>query len=232
MLVTAGRTLRLAATAVCALALVAGCGSDDPEPTPDGGLVTVTTMRGAFLQAGDVGPTWSAPDESAPPQQLVSFCGGTSTPPEVPPGAELVSSSLADEGQTGAQTLHQTALVYPDATSAASGLQLLRTVAEQCPPSVEVPKTVTADRNEPAYTETAEVRALDEGGWSGFVIVRHKRYDTAEPSTADTAVAVLTSRNVVLVDTYAIYRLNNASASPGFEADWKRLVGSVVQRVG
>ncbi|BAL90321.1 hypothetical protein AMIS_51010 [Actinoplanes missouriensis 431] len=233
----AGRAVSFAA--VCALSLagsslVAGCSSsDEPDPGPDGGLVSVTTMRGAFLQASEIGPTWAAPEESAAPAQtLVSFCGATSTPPEVPPGAELVSSSLADEGQTGAQTLHQTALVYPDAASAQAGLALLRTVAGQCPPSAEVPATVTADRNEPAFTETAEVRELNEGGWTGFVIVRHKNYEAAHPGTADTAVAVLTSRNVVIVDTYAIYRLDSASASPNFEADWQRLVGSVVQRVG
>ena len=39
-------------------------------------------------------------------------------------------------------------------------------------------------------------------------------------------------RNVVLVDTYAIYQLNNASTSASFDRDWQRLVGSVVQRVG
>ena len=223
---------RVAVTAVCALALVTGCSDDEPDPPPEGGLISVTTMRGAFLQPADVGPTWAAPEESAAPTQLVSFCGGTSTPPEVPPGAELISSSLADEGTTGAQTLHQTALVYPDAAGAAAGQALLRVVADQCPPTQSVPATVTADRNEPAYTETAEVRALDEGGWSGFVVIRHKKYDAAHPGTADTAVAVLSSRNVVIVDTYAIYRLDNASASPNFETDWQKLVGSVVQRVG
>ncbi|MEU4427736.1 hypothetical protein AB0F81_44535 [Actinoplanes sp. NPDC024001] len=233
MFVTA-RTLRAALTAACAVVvgLAAGCSSDDPDPAPDAGLIGVTTMRGAFLQAAEIGPTWSAPQQSADPQQLVSFCGGTSAPPQVPPGAELVSASFADEGTKGAQTLHQTALVYPDEAAAQAGQALLRAVADKCQKSVSVPATVTADRNEPAYTETVEVRPLDEGGWSGFVIVRHKLYEAAHPGTADTAVAVLTSRNVVLVDTYAIYRLNNASASPGFENDWQRLVGSVVQRVG
>ena len=219
---------------ICAVVLgaAAGCGSDDPEPGPDAGLIGVTTMRGAFLQAAEIGPTWSAPEESADAQQLVNFCGGTSTPPQVPPGAELVSSTFADEGSKGAQTLHQTALVYPDAEAAAAGQSLLRAVADKCEPSVSVPATTTAERNEPAYTETVEVRPLSEDNWSGFVIIRHKLYEAAHPGTADTAVAVLSSRNVVLVDTYAIYRLNNASASPGFEADWQRLVGSVVQRVG
>ena len=40
--------------------------------------------------------------------------------------------------------------------------------------------------------------------------------------------------NVVLVDQYAIYRLgkSDASANPQFSSDWKKLVGTVVQRVG
>ncbi|MEV6304753.1 hypothetical protein AB0M02_35450 [Actinoplanes sp. NPDC051861] len=229
MFSTARSRVALVAAAACLATLVAGCDSDESEP--DAGLITLTTMRGAFLQAGEVGPTWKAPEESADPQQMVSFCGGTSTAPQVPPGADVVSSPLADEGSKGAQTLHQTALVYGDAASAASGQALLKAVADQCPPSADVPATTTADRNEPAYSETVEVRPIDEGGWSGFVIVRHKLYEAAHPGTADTAVAVLNSRNVVLVDSYAVYRLDNASPSPSFDQDWQRLVGTVVQRV-
>ncbi|GAA4944658.1 hypothetical protein [Actinoplanes utahensis] len=230
MLATA-RPLRAAVGAACALVLAAGCTSAD-DGEPDAGLITVTTMRGAFLQPAEIGPAWAAPRESADPQQMVSFCGGTSKPPQAPPGAEIVSAAAADEGEKGAQTLQQTALVYADEASATAGLSLLKTVAEQCPKTVRVPATVTADRNEPAYTETAEFRDLAEGAWSGFVIVRHKSYESQHPGTADTAVAVLRTRNVVLVDTYALYRLDNASPSPNFDADWQRLVGSVVQRVG
>ncbi|GIE78185.1 hypothetical protein Aph02nite_41350 [Actinoplanes philippinensis] len=225
------RPVRAALGAACALVMAAGCSSSD-EPGPDAGLITVTTMRGAFLQPAEIGPAWAAPEESAAPQTLVSFCGGTSVPPQTPPGAELVYSNAADEGEKGAQTLQQSALVYGDADSATAGLSLLRTVADQCPKSSEVPAAVTADRNEPAYTETVEIRELDEGGWTGFVIVRHKLYEAAHPGTADVAVAVLRTRNVVLVDSYAIYQLNNGSPAPNFETDWKRLVGSVVKRVG
>ena len=229
MFSTARSRVALVAAAACLATLVAGCDSDESEP--DSGLISVTTMRGAFLQAAEVGPTWKAPEESADPQQMVSFCGGTSAAPQVPPGADVVTSPLADEGSKGAQTLHQTALVYADAASAASGQALLKAVADQCPPSVDVPATTTADRNEPAYKETVEVRPIDEAGWSGFVIVRHKLYEAAHPGTADTAVAVLNSRNVVVVDSYAVYRLDNASPSPNFDKDWQRLVGTVVQRV-
>ncbi|GIF07799.1 hypothetical protein [Actinoplanes siamensis] len=229
MLVTA-RPLRLAVAAALAAFAVAGCSSDDDKP--DAGRIDVTTMRGAFLQAAEIGPTWAAPETSADPQQMVSFCGGTSTPPPPPPGADTVSSSFADEGQTGAQTLEQLALVYPDEKAAKAGQSLLRAVADGCAPAVSVPATVTSDKSEPAYDETVEVRELNESGWSGFVLVRHKKYEAKHPGTADTAVAVLTTRNVVLVDTYAIYQLNRSEAAAGFETDWKRLVGTVVQRVG
>jgi hypothetical protein len=228
---TTGRAAGTVAAA-CVFALAAGCSGGGDDSAPDGGLITATTMRGALLQAAEVGPAWTAPQPTAPPQRLVSICGGTSTPPTLPPGAEVVSAPLADEGETGAQTLEQTALVFPDESLARAGQTALQAVAEGCPPSQSVPAAVTSDRNEPAYTETAAMQPLKQGGWQGFAVIRHKRYEAAHPGTADTAVAVLNIRNVVLVDAYAIYRLDNASAAAAFDADWQRLVGSVVQRVG
>ncbi|MBM2620016.1 hypothetical protein JIG36_31335 [Actinoplanes sp. LDG1-06] len=223
--------VRAVVTGACALLLVAGCsGDDDPAPEPTGNIA-VTTMRGALLQAGEIGPTWAAPEQSADPDQLVSICGGTTTPPSVPPGGEVVASSFVDEGQKGAQTLDQTALVYGNETLATAALTALRAVADGCQANQEVPATVNDEKSEPAYTETVEIKTLDESGWKGFVVVRHKKYEPKHPGTADIAVAILNSRNVVLVDTYAIYRLNNSSPSPNFDADWQRLVGSVVQRV-
>jgi hypothetical protein len=228
-----GRAARVTATALCALLVAAGCSSDDDDPAPrPTGLLDVTTMRGALLQAADIGPTWAPPAESPDPKQLVSFCGGTSAVPTAPPGSEVVASSFVDEGEKGAQTLDQTALVYADQKSAAAGQAALRAIADGCKAEVSVPATVTDDKSEPAYTEKVEIQTLDEGGWSGFAVIRHKKYEPKHPGTADTAVAVLTTRNVVLVDTYAIYQIDNASAAPGFATDWKKLVGSVVQRVG
>ncbi|MEV6347899.1 hypothetical protein [Actinoplanes sp. NPDC051851] len=229
-----GTPLRVAVIATCALLAAAGCTSSDDDDASSG-TVSVTTMRGAFLQASEIGPTWAEPEDdasAAPVTSLVSFCGGASTAPQIPPGADVISSSLADEGTTGAQTLEQVALVYADADSAASGQSLLSAVADGCQATQNVPETVTDEKSEPAYTETTEVQDLSEGSWSGFVVLRHKSYEKEHPGTADTAVAVLTSRNVVLVDTYAIYRLDNASASASFDSDWQRLVGSVIQRVG
>ncbi|MFD0524529.1 hypothetical protein [Paractinoplanes durhamensis] len=95
-----GRVARTAVTALCALAVAAGCSSDDGEK-PDTSNISVTTMRGALLQAAEIGPTWAAPEESADPNQLVSICGGTTAPPEVPPGGQVVASPLADEGRRG-----------------------------------------------------------------------------------------------------------------------------------
>jgi hypothetical protein len=224
---------RVTALAVCALAVVSGCssGDDDPAPEPTG-LIAVTTMRGALLQAAEIGPTWTAPTRTPDPGRLVSICGGTSAPPSVPAGAQVVAASFVDEGEKGAQALDQTALVYPDSTAAEAGQTALRAVAETCPRNVSVAATVTDDRSEPAYTETVQIQPVNESGWSGFAVVRHKKYEPKHPGTADTAVVVLRSRNVVLVDAYAIYQLNNASTGPNFAADWQRLVGSVVKRVG
>jgi hypothetical protein len=218
------------AVAVCLVAGFAGCTSDEPSAS-DGPRIEVATMRGSLLQAADVGPTWSAPKEPPPANVLVRFCAGDAAVPPMPTGAEVVSSPLVDEGQEGAQTLSQFALVYPDAAGAAAGLATLRAVADGCPPSVSVPAKVNGDRQEPAYTETAATMPLDEGGWKGFVIERHKLYDPTRPSTADTAVAVAAKRNVLIVDSYAVYRLGAASASPQFAADWRKLVGTVLARV-
>ena len=101
-----GKVARTLAGALCAAGLAAGCSdSDDAPDPPDGGIVTVTTMRGALLQAADIGPTWKPPTASADPERLVPFCGGAATAPPMLPGAEVVSVPLVDEGNEGAQTL-------------------------------------------------------------------------------------------------------------------------------
>jgi hypothetical protein len=64
------------------------------------------------------------------------------------------------------------------------------------------------------------------------VVIRHKKYEPKHPGMADTAVAIVQTGNVVLVDAYAIYRLGATTTAPGFDADWQKLVGTVVQRVG
>jgi hypothetical protein len=220
------------AAVVCAAALAACSSGDDAPDPPDGGPISVTTMRGALLQATEIGPTWQPPAQSADPGKLVSLCGGTSAAPTVPPGGEVVASSFVDEGKNGAQTLDQTALVYGDVTLATAAHTALRAIADSCPPSVSVPATVNDDKSEPGYTEKIEIKTLDEAGWKGFVVIRHKTYEKAHPGAADTAVAVLNSRNVVLVDQYALYRLGTSSAASNFDADWQKLVGTVVQRVG
>lgn len=227
------RATRVAAAAACALAVAAGCssGGDDDAPEP-ARLIDATTMRGALMQANEIGPTWTPPQDSPNPNQLVSICGGTTTPPPVPPGGQVVAASFVDEGTNGAQTLDQTGLVYADDTAAKAGQAALQGLAESCPKNVSVPATVNDEKSEPAYTETVAVQPLNQDGWTGVVVIRHKRYEPKHPGTADTAVAILQTGNVVLVDAYAIYQLGNASTSPGFSSDWQKLVGTVVQRVG
>jgi hypothetical protein len=227
-----GKLARVA-VAVCALGLFAACSDDDPAP--DNSLIDLNEMRGALLQAQDIGPSWTPPATSADPHQLASICGGTSTAPPVPPGGEVLSSPLVDEGDTGAQTLTQTALVYGDPSQAQAGLVALKAVADGCPKSVSVPRTVNAEKSEPAYTETLAIQQLSQNDWGGFAVLRHKLYEKAHPGVADTAVAVVAKQNVLLVDTYAIYRLGatgDASTASQFTGDWQRLVGTVVNRVG
>jgi len=233
MFVTA-RAVRVAVSALCALAVTAACSdSDDDKKQPDQNkLISATTMRGALMQAAEVGPTWTAPEESADPDALVSICGGTTPAPQAPPGGEVISSPLVDEGDKGAQTLEQIALVFGNKSGADAALAGLRGIADGCQATVQVPATKTSDRNEPAYTENVSVTPLNEEGWTGFVVIRHKSYETSHPGTADTAVTVAQASNVVLVDAYAIYQLNNASPAASFDSDWKKLVGTVVQRVG
>jgi hypothetical protein len=234
MFVTA-RAVRIAVASLCALAVTAACsGSKDDNKQPDQQtqLISATTMRGALLQASEVGPTWSVPDVGDGPTTLVSICGGTTLAPQVPPGGEVVSAPLVDEGEKGAQTLEQIGLVYGNKSGADAALAGLRGVADGCQKTVNVPATKTSDRNEPAYTETVSVTPLSEEGWTGFVVIRHKSYEAAHPGTADTAVTIAQASNVVLVDAYAIYQLNNASPAANFDTDWKKLVGTVVQRMG
>jgi hypothetical protein len=227
------RATRVTAAAACALAVAAGCSSGGKDDAPDPArLIDVTTMRGALMQANEIGPTWTPPDTPPSPSQLVSICGGTSTAPPAPPGGQIVASSFVDEGETGAQTLDQTGLVYADDTAAQAGQAALQGLAESCPKTVAVPATVNDQKSEPAYHETVELRPLNQGGWTGVVVIRHKAYEPKHPGMADTAVAILQTGNVVLVDAYAIYRLGATTAAPSFDADWQKLVGTVVQRVG
>jgi hypothetical protein len=227
-----GKIARTLAVAACATVLAAGCSGDDETPDPPDGGFTVTTMRGALLQAADVGPTWQPPGESTDPNRLVALCGGAATVPPLPPGAEVVSTPLVDEGNDGAQTLNQVALVYPEDSAARAAVASLRAVADGCPATVDQPATVNNDRSEPAYTETARTVDMNEGGWTGFVVTRHKAYEPTHPGTADTAIAVVNRANVVVFDAYAVYRIGNASAAPTFDTDWKKLVGTVLNRVG
>ena len=230
------RSVRAATAALCAAVVLAGCGSgDDTSPKPTNGTIDAATMRGALLQAKDIGPTWAAPDASTAPPQLLSICGGDNPAPAVPGSPQVITAPLADEGTTGAQALTQTALVYPDAAAAQAGQVALKVVADACPPSVDVESSTTDDAQEPAYTETVATQPLNQGEWSGFVVIRHKQYEPTHPSTADTAIAVLVKRNVLLFEAYAVYRLGEKgsapSANPQFTADWQKLVGTVLSRV-
>lgn len=223
--------------AVAAVASFAGCSSDDGDPAPDNGLITAETVQNALLKASDIGKTWTAPEASSAPAtvtSLVSLCGADTPPAGVPGQPQIVAAPLADEGQKGAQSFTQFGLVYEDAVAADTAVATLRTVADACPATVTKPAQETEDRSEPGYTETAKTSSLEEGAWAGFVTLRNKQYEKGHEATADTAVAVLSMKNVVLIDQYAIYRLgtSGASANPQFSSDWQKLVGTTLNRVG
>ncbi len=225
--------LRLA-FACAAVVLLAGCSSgNDSSPAP--GSLDAAKMRSSLLQGKDIGPTWVAPDASSAPPQLASICGATNPAPAIPGSPQVVTAPLVDQGTTGAQSLTQTALVYDSATAAQAGQVAFRVVADACPPSTDVDSQTTDETQEPAYTETVTNQPLKQGQWTGFVVLRHKQYEPNHPSTADTAIVVLVSRNVLLFDAYAVYRLGEKgkapSASPEFSADWQQLVGTVISRV-
>jgi hypothetical protein len=230
-----GRVLRTATVAACAALVFAGCSSGDDDSKPATGDISAAKMQSSLLQGKDIGTTWAAPDASTAPPQLLSICGGTNDAPAIPGSPKVVTAPLVDEGTAGAQSLTQTALVYSDDVSALAGQTALKVVADACPPSVDVPSQTTDDSQEPAYTETVTTQTLDQGQWTGFVVLRHKQYEPSHPSTADTAIAVLVKHNVLLFDGYAVYRLGTKgaapSANPQFTGDWQKLVGTVLSRV-
>jgi hypothetical protein len=227
-----GRLIRVLATG-CAIAAFAGCTSGGAKPNPDdtGPKITVDTMRAALLQPTDIGETWQVPNRSPSTTSLVSFCAGLASTPPVPGSPAVATTSLADVGQKGAQSFDQAALVYDRASTATSGLNTLRGLADACPATASAPAHAVDDAAEAAYTETATTTKLTSADWSGFVVVRHKDYDPKNPGTADTAVAVLAKRNVILVAAYAIYFVGQHSISPTFTTDWQNLVGKILGRV-
>ena len=235
-----GRLVRATSVAVCAAVVFAGCSSgSDTAPTP--GTIDVAKMRSSLLQGKDIGPTWAAPDASTAPPQLISICGGANAAPAIPGSPQVVTAPLVDEGTTGAQSLTQTALVYDNTMDAQAAQVALKVVADACPPSVDMDAQTSDDSQEPAYTETVRTQPLNQGEWTGFVVIRHKQYEPSHPSTADTAIAVLVKRNVLLFDAYAIYRLGQTGSAPSpspstggdaqFTSDWQKLVGTVLSRV-
>ena len=213
--------------------LLAGCSDGDGKPGPDGGesAITVAMMQAGVLQPADVGQTWKKSAESPSPNSMIALCGGLATRPPVPGTPSVVASSIADEGEQGAQAFDQVGLVYPDARAAETALAGLRTAAAACPPTASASAGPRGESVEAAYTETTTVTTLNSGEWSGFVVVRHKVYQPANTGSADTAVAVLGQRNAVVVASYAVYWVGAHSTGPEFTSDWRRIVGTVLSRV-
>jgi hypothetical protein len=235
---TEGRFVRaavggcLVAWVVVALTGCSGAGNG-PAPGVTGPTMTVDMVRAGLLRPTDVGSTWVESDVAPPTKTVVGLCAGdaTATKPPVPGSPSVVVSSLKDEGDRGAQAFDQVGLVYADAKAAGAGLDALRVTAGACPSSVSRSAQPHESSAEAGYTESASVSPLRSGAWSGFVVVRHKQYEVASPGTADTAVAVLVLRNVVVVAGYAVYWVGSHTTGPNFTTDWQRLVDTVLSRV-
>jgi hypothetical protein len=229
--VLTGRRLAQAVAAVC-LTVVTLTGCDGgAKPAPDAPAITAAAVQAGLLQAKDVGQTWTAPEASPPPSTLPNLCAGDGERPAVPGSPTAASSSLVDEGDAGAQTLDQVGLVYADAKAATAARDSLQASAKACAPTATHSPLATTANPEAGYSETVTSQPLTSGGWSGFAVIRHKVYEKSSPGTADTAVAVLASRNAVLVTSYAVYRVEQPSTAPNFSGDWQRLVGAFVSRV-
>lgn len=223
-----------ALAAGCAVAVLVGCSSpDEPDrdPGPDTTVVAPSAVTAALLVPADVGPTWKVSEDPLHPTPLMPLCGGGEDAPPLPGGPQVAASQLADQGKKGLQTLDQVGLVYSEPADAVGGLAALKAGADGCATSLTVPAEYTDGHNEAAYTETLAVSPLTLGQWTGFVVERHKLYEPNHPGAADTAVAVISLHNVLLVDSYAIYELGAKAAAPQFSADWHKLVSATVDRV-
>ena len=229
-MLTGGR-LAQAVVAVCLTVVALAACDGGAKPAPQGPAITTAAVQAALLQAKDVGQTWTTPEATPPPATLPSLCGGDAQRPAVPGSPTATTSSLVDEGDAGAQTLDQIGLVYADAKAASAARDSLQATARACAPTASHSPQATAANPEAGYSETFTTRPLTSGAWSGFAVIRHKVYEKSNPGTADTAVAVLASRNAVLVTSYAVYRVERPSTAPDFSGDWQRLVGAVVSRV-
>jgi hypothetical protein len=232
---TPRRIARTVVAACLSVAVLAGCSDDaDPAPAPSGQggpAVPVEAVKDALLKPSDLGPTWLTPEQSPPPNTIVALCAGKVPRPAVPGSPASTTASASDEGDKGAQTFDQYGLVYPDTAAATSARDTLHRAVESCPPAVKVSSKATSEEPEAGYVESVQTTPLISGAWSGFAVVRHKQYEASSPGTADIAIAVLASRNVVLVMSYAVYRLDAPSTAPNFATDWQRLVGALVRRV-
>jgi hypothetical protein len=212
----------------CLAATLVGCSG-----TADAGTYTVAMLQAGVLNPADAGPTWKRPEQSsAPPAtSLIPLCPGRSARPPVPGAPTVVSASMADEGEKGAQAFEQLGLVYPDAAKMEAAFTALQDTMEACPPAASQSAGPRDDTAEAGYTETSTIEPLISGEWKGFVTLRHKVYEPGSPGSGDVAVAVVGRGNAIVVASYAVYWIGPHGAGDEFTADWRRLVGTVLSRV-
>jgi hypothetical protein len=225
---TGRRALQAALVGCLAVTVVTACTDDKKDEGP---AITVNAVQAALLQATDLGSTWTPPDASPPPATLPVLCAGDAKRPAVPGQPTTATASAVDSGEAGAQSFDQVGLVYADAKAASSARDTLQAAAKACAATASHSPQATTESPEAGYTETLSTRPLSSGPWAGFAVLRHKVYEKGAKATGDTAVAVLASRNAVLVVSYGVYRVGQPSPPPDFSGDWQRLVGAFISRV-
>ena len=221
----------MTAGSVAVTLVLGGCTGDGPTPDSNGPAITAAMMQAGVLKPADIGVSWKKPDQSPAVTGVIPLCGGLASRPPVPGQPSVIASSLADEGDKGAQSFDQLGLVYPDVASADAAIETLHATAVNCLAKVSRSAGPRDGTAEAGYTETTTVESLNSGGWSGFVVLRHKVYEASNPGTADTAVAVMAENNGLVVASYGVYWVGQHSTGPEFNTDWRRLVATVLNRV-
>jgi hypothetical protein len=223
----------------CLPLLVAGCGSS-PSPKPSVSSVPppfeLEQLRSRLLTPPQVGPGWVDPAAKLDLGHLPALCASTkatTTEPGPDTGDAKVAAASAskDQGPPAGkqpQFLAQYALVFPSNQEAAAYRDRMRAAADACPEGVFVPRSsVSGGGHTAAYDENVRVGDRNQGAWAGFEVLRHQQFEPGQTASGDIAIAVLLSRNAVIVVHYATWLYGALLPTDAFTAQWQQFVDRV-----
>ncbi|MFI5907502.1 hypothetical protein [Dactylosporangium sp. NPDC051541] len=207
-----------------------------PAPVAAGGF-GLAQLQARLIAPARLGDGWSAIALPVDGKRLPALCAGGDVPGPPISGAEVAvvaaSKDFAPPGGAPPQFLTQYALVFADDEAAVRFRDGARAAADACRPSVSVVAPATDTGEQPApYTETVEVTDAAHHGWTGFVVRRHQTYPAAQPAAGDTAVAVLSSSNAVLVVRYTASVRGEVPAADVFTQAWTQRLAQVTAAAG